>query len=379
MNKMYIASIIFLITLSLMVIPQATTSNDPSVHFTSNPTTTWYTNAPYQYLATISSPYNWTLKTDATLRMSDGNIANYTASQTIFGILTTGSYWVNISISYHNSTGKTTLLTYQNYTLNIVNKPFIYSTPETFFYPDSTYNYTYEVNQGNITGHSSGMSLNKTSHTLSEYLTGTSYTFFITVSDKNGTYTQDWGVSSNDLSAMTFDALIGSGIVNVTAPITGIGVNDTTIFLNGTPVFTSIGLTHPYSLNIVNNLYYTISTDSQASQDATIFFNKLASGTSYRIYLIYDNGTFNDYVSSATVPVSGILSFTYVPATMQLDPIVDLIPYTAPPPQPPAKQIIPPAQNYVNYLESISGILLLIGLLAIFMMGILYLKRSEVK
>ena len=97
------------------------------------------------------------------------------------------------------------------------------------------------------------------------------------------------------------------------------------------------------------------------------------------IIFIYDNGTFNDYVSSATVPASGTLSFTYVPATMQLDPIVDLIPYTAPPPQPPAKQIIPPAQNYVNYLESISGILLLIGLLAIFMMGILYLKRSEVK
>ena len=379
MNKMHVASIIFLITLSLMVIPQATTSSDPSVHFDSSPTTTWYTNAPYQYVATISSPYNWTLKTDATLHMSDGNIANDTASQTIFGILATGSYWVNISISYHNSTGKTTLLTYQNYTLNIVNKPFIYSTPETFFYPDSTYNYTYEINQGNITGHSSGMKLNKTSQTLSEYLTGTSYAFFITVSDKNGTYTQDWGVSSNDLSTMTFDALIGSGIVNVTAPITGIGVNDTTIFLNGTPVFTSIGLTHPYSLNIVNNLYYTISTDSQASQDATIFFNKLASGASYRIYLIYDNGTFNDYVSSATVPASGTLSFTYVPATMQLDPIVELISYTAPPPQQPAKQIIPPTQNYVNYLESISGILLLIGLLAIFMMGILYLKRSEVK
>ena len=42
---------------------------------------------------------------------------------------------------------------------------------------------------------------------------------------------------------------------------------------------------------------------------------------------------------------------------------------TAPPPQQPAKQIIPPTQNYVNYLESISGILLLIGLLAIFMVG----------
>ena len=98
MNKMHVASIIFLITLSLMVIPQATTSSDPSVHFDSSPTTTWYTNAPYQYVATISSPYNWTLKTDATLHMSDGNTANDTASQTIFGILTTGSYWVNISI-----------------------------------------------------------------------------------------------------------------------------------------------------------------------------------------------------------------------------------------------------------------------------------------
>ena len=119
MNKMHVIPVIFLITLSLLIIPQATTSSDPSVHFDSSPTTTWYTNAPYQYVATISSPYNWTLKTDATLHMSDGNIANDTASQTIFGMLTTGSYWVNISISYHNSTGKTTLLTYQNYTLNM--------------------------------------------------------------------------------------------------------------------------------------------------------------------------------------------------------------------------------------------------------------------
>ena len=100
MNKMHVIPVIFLITLSLLIIPQATTSSDPSVHFDSSPTTTWYTNAPYQYVATISSPYNWTLKTDATLHMSNGNIANDTASQTIFGILTTGSYWVNISISY---------------------------------------------------------------------------------------------------------------------------------------------------------------------------------------------------------------------------------------------------------------------------------------
>ena len=132
MNKMHVVSIIFLITLSLMIIPQTSASNDPSVHFDSSPTTTWYNQTPYQYVVTISSPYNWTLKTDATLHMSDGNIANNTASQTIFGVLSTGSYWVNISISYHNSTEKTTLLTYQNYTLNIVNKPFIYSTPETF-------------------------------------------------------------------------------------------------------------------------------------------------------------------------------------------------------------------------------------------------------
>ena len=74
MNKMHVSSLIFLITLSLLIIPQTSASNDPSVHFDSSPTTAWYTNAPYQYVATISAPYNWTLKTDANLHMSDGNV-----------------------------------------------------------------------------------------------------------------------------------------------------------------------------------------------------------------------------------------------------------------------------------------------------------------
>ena len=370
MNKMHVASIIFLITLSLLIIPQATISNDPSVHFDSSPTTTWYTNAPYQYVATISSPYNWTLKTDATLHMSGGNIANDTSSQTIFGILTTGSYWVNISISYHNSTGKTTLLTYQNYTLNIVNKPFIYSTPETFFYPDSTYNYTYEVNQGNITGHSSGMKLNKTSHTLSEYLTGTSYAFFITVSDKNGTYTQDWGVSSNDLSTMTFDALIGSGIVNVTAPITGIGVNDTTIFLNGSPVFTSIGLTHPYWLDIYNTTYYTLSTNSNTTQPATIYFNSLIPGTFYNMVMIYNNGATAKLLKTVTIDSSGIVSFTYNASNMPLDPVFELLPYTYTHSTTPQKKV---SYNYIHIAT-----ILTIGIFAMIFV-VYFLRRDEGK
>ena len=328
MNKMHVASIIFLITLSLLIIPQATTSSDPSVHFDSSPTTTWYTNTPYQYVATISSPYNWTLKTDATLHMSDGNIANDTASQTIFGMLSTGSYWVNISISYHNSTGKTTLLTYQNYTLNIVNKPFIYSTPETFFYPYTTYNYTYAVNQGSITNYSFGMTLNKTSHTLSEYLRGrTSYSFFITISNGNGTYTQEWGVSSNNLSVMSFDAMIGSGIVNVTAPITGIGVNDTTVFLNGSPIFTSFGLTHTYWLDIYNNTYYNLSTNSNQTQPAIIYFNSLIPGNFYNLYMIYNNGSSEKVIKTVPASYAGTISFTYNASNMPLDPVFEILPF----------------------------------------------------
>ena len=60
--------------------------------------------------------------------MSGGNMANDTAAQTVFGILSTGSYWVNISITYHNATNVTTLLIYQNFTLTVLNKPYIYST-----------------------------------------------------------------------------------------------------------------------------------------------------------------------------------------------------------------------------------------------------------
>ena len=184
----------FLLVFTLLIIPQASASNPaPSVHFNSSPTTSWYNETPYEYAASISAPYNWTLKTNASLHMSGGNTVNDTAAQTVFGILSTGSYWVNLSITYHNATNVTTLLIYQNFTLTILNKPYIYSTPETFFYQDSTYNYTYEINQGNITNYSSGFMLNKTTHTLSEYLSGTSYSFFLTVSDKNGTYTQYWG------------------------------------------------------------------------------------------------------------------------------------------------------------------------------------------
>ena len=246
MKKWPVIPIIFLVALTFLVPSQASASTVPSAHFDSSPITTWYNQTPYEYAASISAPYNWTLRTNAPLHMSGGNTVNYTAAQTVFGVLSTGKYWVNISISYHNTMNVTTLLTYQNFTLTVLNRPYIYSTPETFFYPDSTYNYTYEINQGNITNYSSGFSLNRTSHTLSQYLRGSSYSFFLTVSDENGTYTQYWGVSSNDTSRVNFNAVIGSGLVNITAPLSGIGVNNTAVFLNGKPIFMSIGLTHPH-------------------------------------------------------------------------------------------------------------------------------------
>ena len=217
------------------------------MHFDSSPITTWYNETPYEYAASISVPYNWTLKTNASLHMSGGNTVNDTAAQTVFGVLSTGSYWVNLSITYHNATNVTTLLIYQNFTLTILNKPYIYSTPETFFYQDSTYNYTYEINQGNITNYSSGFTLNKTAHTLSEYLSETSYSFFLTVSDKNGSYTQDWGVSTNGISNYTFVANLNGTVIDVNSIFAQLGVNNTSIYMASSPVLTVAKTTYVWS------------------------------------------------------------------------------------------------------------------------------------
>ena len=93
MGKILIVPLVFLLVFTLVIIPQASASNPaPSVHFNSSPTTSWYNQTPYEYPASISAPYNWTLKTNASLHMSGGNTVNDTAAQTVFGILSTGSY-----------------------------------------------------------------------------------------------------------------------------------------------------------------------------------------------------------------------------------------------------------------------------------------------
>ena len=362
--RLLVVPILFLLLMGMITVPQANASTPPSVHFDSSPITTWYNQTPYEYPASISAPYNWTLKTNASLHMSGGNTVNDTSAQTVFGILSTGSYWVNLSITYHNATNVTTLLIYQNFTLTILNKPYIYSTPETFFYQDSTYNYTYEINQGNITNYSSGFTLNKTAHTLSEYLSGTSYSFFITLSDKNGTYTQDWGVSTSDISRTSFSAIIGSGTVQITAPLFGIGVNNTTVFLNGSAIFTSVGLSHPYSLNIVNDTYIILSTDSNQSQSATIYFNNLVPGTFYYFYMVYDNSGISIIKRMATLTVqsSGTIAFTYNPSTMPLDPVFELLSSNVAPPPPPVK--IPPKPfDYTKFIVISAGLLAVVALL----------------
>jgi hypothetical protein len=362
--RLLVVPILFLLLMGMITVPQADASTPPSVHFNSSPITSWYNETPYEYPASISAPYNWTLKTNASLHMSGGNTVNDTAAQTVFGILSTGSYWVNISITYHNATNVTTLLIYQNFTLTILNEPYIYSTPETFFYQDSTYNYTYEINQGNITAYSSGFTLNKTSRTLSEYLTGTSYSFFLTVSDKNGTYTQDWGVSTSDISRTSFSAIIGSGTVQITAPLFGIGVNNTTVFLNGSAIFTAVGLSHPYSLDIVNDTYIVLSTDSNHSQPATIYFNNLVPGTFYHLYMVYDSNSISIIKSMAalTVQSSGTIAFTYNPSTMPLDPVFELLSSNVAPPPPPVK--IPPKPfDYTKFIVISAGLLVVVALL----------------
>ena len=334
--RLLVVPILFLLLMGMIAVPQANASTPPSVHFDSSPITSWYNETPYEYAASISAPFNWTLKTNASLHMSGGNTVNDTAAQTVFGILSTGSYWVNISITYHNATNVTTLLIYQNFTLTILNKPYIYSTPETFFYQDSTYNYTYEINQGNITNYSSGFTLNKTAHTLSEYLSGTSYSFFLTVSDKNGSYTQDWGVSTNGISNYTFVANLNGTVVDVNSIFAQLGVNNTSIYMASSPVLTAAKTSYSYSFNIISTTEYSISTTSVNAPNVTLTFNLLVPGT-YVVYMI------NKGLSSLvkTVSSSGSVSVVYSPSTMPLDPTFEVQPTTIG-----VSPIVPPIAPY---------------------------------
>jgi hypothetical protein len=348
--RLLVVPILFLLLVGMITVPQADASTLPSVHFDSSPITSWYNETPYEYAASISAPYNWTLKTNASLHMSGGNTVNDTAAQTVFGILSTGRYWVNLSITYHNATNVTTLLIYQNFTLTILNKPYIYSTPETFFYQDSTYNYTYEINQGNITNYSSGFTLNKTAHTLSEYLSGTSYSFFLTVSDKNGTYTQDWGVSTNGTSNYTFVANLNGTVVDVNSIFAQLGVNNTSIYMASSPVFTVAKTTYNYSFSIISTTEYSISTTSVNAPNVTLSFNLLVPGP-YDVFMI-DKGL---STLIKTVSSSGSVSVIYSPSTMPLDPIFEVQSITigVSPIVPPIAPVIPRVLFGIPYLNVI--------------------------
>lgn len=326
-NKSVVIPVLFILFMGVLLTPQSAAVSPPDVHFATTPVTTWYDGAPYEYPASISSPYNWSLRTNASLHMSDGMVANNTASQTIFGVPSTGKYWVNVTISYHNTTGATVPIIYQNFTLTVVNEPFIYSTPETFFYPDSIYNYTYEANQGSITNYSPGFTLNTTTHTLSAYLTNGTYSFFLTVSDTNGTYTQHWGASPDSIFNYSFIADLNGTMVNVKSIPAVLGVNNTSLFFSSMPVLTVQKTVYNYSFMILSTTSYSISTTSTNAPDAMIHFNGFTPVAKYEISM-YDHGSLVNY-TVVTSNANGTVTFAYNPAVMPLDPIFTLEPYVA--------------------------------------------------
>ena len=63
--RLLVVPMLFLLLMGMIAVPQANASTLPSVHFDSSPITTWYNETPYEYAASISAPYNWTLKTNA--------------------------------------------------------------------------------------------------------------------------------------------------------------------------------------------------------------------------------------------------------------------------------------------------------------------------
>jgi len=138
-----------------------------SVNFTT-PVTTWYNNTQYNYYVEFNSSHDYILKTDSDLVMTY-NMTDYaknTSAVAITGKMPTGIYYVNLSVVSNFSANKK-IVGYDNFTINVLNKPFICSEPKYTYIAGQEYKYTYESTQNvkyNIFKLPSWASVNSTTH-----------------------------------------------------------------------------------------------------------------------------------------------------------------------------------------------------------------------
>ncbi len=306
-----------------------------SVNFTT-PVTTWYNNTQYNYYVEFNSSHDYILKTDSDLVMTY-NMTDYaknTPDVAITGKMPTGVYYVNLSV-VSNFTANKKIIGYNNFTINVLNKPFICSEPTYTYIAGHEYKYTYKSTQNvkyNIFKLPSWASVNSTTHTICGYPESGNYSIAIAISNSNGTYTQSYILSPLDVNNAYDNVLIGNDSVNLTfdnSAGSNIGIMNNSVYLNNYPVLNiSDNKTYAmYNISIISGNKYSISTNSTDDPPATIIFDnqttRFSGNNEYNVYM-YNNGskTFFEAVHSD----NGKIYVKYNPAKDPLDPVFCVTP-----------------------------------------------------
>ena len=130
------------------------------------------------------------------------------------------------------------------------------------------------------------------------------------------------------------------------------------IYMNGYQVASMSAATGHYNFTASVNtgtLQYSVSANSVTDQPVTLYWQGQAPSTEYAVAM-YDHGSLIDYTNVSS-NANGVVTFTYNPATMPLDPVFELtttISASMPPPT--------PVSNTFLYLE--------IGLIAVLSVGL---------
>ena len=336
------------------------TSSTYSPTITSSPVASWYNTTPYSYVVHTSQQSYFHLKTNSSLSLMYADTVN-SSYATVFGTITTtkqvNSYWVNVSLV--NVTDAKTF-SWQNYTLTVYNKPYIYSQPTTVYF-GTTYQYNFTANQGGTFSLlAPGFSLNATKKIVSSSsLTGQTYTLSLTLSNSNGTYTQMWSISPYATNVWSFTAHFGNASVNMTVP-SGfvIGITNQTLLIDGAEYAQFQNTTGGYyTFSFVyssGSPVYTVTSSSSSNAPVALIWHAVPDAE-YSIAM-YDNGHFVNRTNVLS-DSNGVVTFSYNPATMPLDPTFALVP---PPNQP---------DPNVTSLLTIMAIAIGLGLLVWALMG----------
>ena len=357
-----VISVLMVSMMSVGLVSAASPSYTPTV--TSSPNATWYNNTPYSYITQTSQPTYFQLKTNSTLQLMYPDQYN-TSQASVYGHITTrkqvNTFYINITLINENDTK---VFSWQNYTLTVYNKPYIYSDPESTFIPGNLYEYNWSANQKGTYTFSipSWMSANVTSHIMEGNVPVQAeniYTISFTLSNSNGTITQTFAITQVNVLLFTFEARLGSTIVNISSTTSPIEVTNTTIMVQGMTVATFSQGGGYYNLSVVTYTgtpsVYTITANSISDSSVILQWQGLGTYQPY-VFKVIDHGSVITQLN-ITSSASGSFVYTYNPATMPLDPTFELAGLSSPVNPPPT-----PVSNTFLYLE--------IGLIALLSVGL---------